>query len=150
MHSFTTASAGTTSTYPTIHRRKPYQDSKSMRTPIPLEFNVSFSDSTVLTFYRAFSGRFVRPDDLPVSRLAVDDLPVSRLAVNNLHGSVLVNTEMTYTEVIRPTTYTEVVRPTTYIEVVHDFIPRFWSNLAYLGRLPFYQTTSVDVVCVNV
>ena len=33
-------------------------------------------------------------------------------------------------------TYTEVVCPTTYIEAVHDFIPRFWSSLIYLGRLP--------------
>ncbi|KAG5382776.1 hypothetical protein IGI04_034246, partial [Brassica rapa subsp. trilocularis] len=24
----------------------------------------------------------------------------------------------------------------TYRKIVHDFIPRFWSTLAYLGRLP--------------
>ncbi|KAG5389019.1 hypothetical protein IGI04_030560 [Brassica rapa subsp. trilocularis] len=69
--------------------------------------------------------RFILPDDLQVSRLVVDDFQVSRLAVNDLHGSLLVNAK---------TTNTEVVRLTTYIEAVHDFIPRFWSNLAYLGR----------------
>ncbi|WZZ72507.1 hypothetical protein YC2023_083877 [Brassica napus] len=58
----------------------------------------------------------VRPDDFRVSHLAVDDL----------HGSLLVNAE---------TTFTEVVHQTTYTKFVHDFVPRFWSNLAYLGRV---------------
>ncbi|KAG5397240.1 hypothetical protein IGI04_019054 [Brassica rapa subsp. trilocularis] len=71
---------------------------------------------------------------------------VSRLAVDDLQGSLLVNAETAYMEVVhlcllkkhsrRHTTYKEVVRLTTYIEVVHVFIPRFCSNLAYLGRLP--------------
>ncbi|KAG5388679.1 hypothetical protein IGI04_030220, partial [Brassica rapa subsp. trilocularis] len=58
----------------------------------------------------------VRPDEFWVSRLAVDDL----------HGSLLINAETTYTEVIHHTTYTK---------VVHDFILRFRSNLYYLRRL---------------
>ncbi|KAG5410391.1 hypothetical protein IGI04_006710, partial [Brassica rapa subsp. trilocularis] len=52
------------------------------------------------------------------------------------------SSQTTYTEVVRLTpSYTEVVRPTTYIEVFQDFIPSFWSNLAYLG-----PTTYIEVV----
>ncbi|KAG5389297.1 hypothetical protein IGI04_030838 [Brassica rapa subsp. trilocularis] len=43
---------------------------------------------------------------------------MSLLSVDDLPGSRLVKGEM------------------TSMEVVQDFIPRFWSNLAYLGRLP--------------
>ncbi|KAF3500112.1 hypothetical protein F2Q69_00043407 [Brassica cretica] len=59
----------------------------------------------------------VREEDFWVSLLRVDDFPGSRLVKGE-------------------TTYTEVVRQITYREVVEDFIPRFWSNLCYLGRLP--------------
>ena len=48
---------------------------------------------------------------------------------------------MTYLKVVRSTTYTKVVRSTTYTKVVQDFIPRFWSNLAYLGRLQYKSST---------
>ncbi|KAF2538720.1 hypothetical protein F2Q68_00021470 [Brassica cretica] len=64
-----------------------------------------------------FLSRSVREEDFWVSLLRVDDFPGSRLVKGE-------------------TTYTEVVRQITYREVVEDFIPRFWSNLCYLGRLP--------------
>ncbi|KAF2612041.1 hypothetical protein F2Q70_00013297 [Brassica cretica] len=72
-----------------------------------------------------FFSRSVRPDDFWVSLLDVDDL----------HGSLLVNADMTYTEVVRKMTYTK---------VVHDFIPRFWSNLAYLGLDDFHVSRRAD------
>ncbi|KAG5380476.1 hypothetical protein IGI04_028318, partial [Brassica rapa subsp. trilocularis] len=73
---------------------------------------------------------YVRPDDFQVSRLVVDDL----------HGSLPVNAEVNDLNGSRPSENLHGSRPSDDLYgsryQSHDFIPRFWLNLAYLGRLP--------------
>ncbi|KAG5393801.1 hypothetical protein IGI04_023764, partial [Brassica rapa subsp. trilocularis] len=70
----------------------------------------------------AYDSRYVHPDDFRVNRLAVDDL----------HGSLLVNAETTYTEVVHQTTSTKV---TSLDSILYGRRPRHKTSRKSSGRL---------------